>query len=209
MAQSNQRIYGTKYTGGLDMSVYEKLNKARIMFQTSGVKKTGKNKFAGYDYFELNDILPVCNRICNDIKASCVVSFGDGEATLEFVDSENPTERIVFRSPMSTASLKGCHEVQNLGVVESYIKRYLYQNCFEISEHDALDATMNPNDTKRAPQVKPLSKQDEATLDFVMDIINSGELNGEFLRKAEWIHENKDVDGAKKLLHWYNNERSA
>ena len=69
MAQSNKRIYGTKYAGGLDMSVYEKLNKARIMFQTSGVKKTGKNKFAGYDYFELNDILPVCNRICNDIKA--------------------------------------------------------------------------------------------------------------------------------------------
>ena len=57
-----------------------------------------------------------------------MVSFGDEEATLEFVDSENPTERIVFRSPMSTASLKGCHEVQNLGAVESYIKRYLYQS---------------------------------------------------------------------------------
>lgn len=140
------------------MNVYEKLNKARMMFQTSGVKKTGKNKFAGYEYFELNDILPVCNKICSDIQASCVVSFGDGEATLEFINSQEPSERIVFRSPMSTASLKGYHEVQNLGAVESYIKRYLYQSCFEISEHDTLDATMNPNNTSGNPQQKPLSR---------------------------------------------------
>jgi hypothetical protein len=49
---------------------------------------------------------------------------------------------------MSSASLKGCHEVQNLGAVETYIKRYLYQNCFEIVEGDALDSTMNPADEK-------------------------------------------------------------
>ena len=45
---------------------------------------------------------------------------------------------------MSEAQLKGCHPVQNLGAVETYIKRYLYQNCFEIVENDALDETMNP-----------------------------------------------------------------
>ena len=53
--------------------------------------------------------------------------------------------RIQFTSPMSNASLKGCHEVQNLGAVETYIKRYLYQNCFEIVEADALDGVMDPN----------------------------------------------------------------
>jgi hypothetical protein len=57
---------------------------------------------------------------------------------------------------MASASLKGCHEVQNLGAVESYIKRYLYQNCFEIAEPDSLDKTMNPNETKQKPkQQKP------------------------------------------------------
>jgi hypothetical protein len=49
---------------------------------------------------------------------------------------------------MSSANLKGCHEVQNLGAVETYIKRYLYQNCFEIVEGDVLDSTMNPADEK-------------------------------------------------------------
>ena len=30
--------------------------------------------------------------------------------------------------------------------MQTYLKRYLYQNCFEIVEDDTLDATMNPNE---------------------------------------------------------------
>lgn len=127
------------------MTVYEKLVQARLKFQSSNVKKSGKNTYAGYTYFELEDILPVCNKICDEVKAVCVVSFTDTLATLDFIDCEKPEDKVVFTSPMSKATLKGCHDVQNLGAVESYIKRYLYQNCFEISDVDPLDGTMNPN----------------------------------------------------------------
>lgn len=126
------------------MNVYEKLNEARIKFQSANVKKSGNNKFAGYTYYELSDILPFINQIAKELKFTCVVSFGTDVAQLEFIDLEKPTEKICFLSPMSKATLKGCHEVQNLGAVETYIKRYLYQNCFEIVENDALDSTMNP-----------------------------------------------------------------
>lgn len=128
------------------MTVYEKLNDARLAFQKKNVKKSGHNKFAGYSYYELSDILPAINEIAKDLKFSCVVTFGTDIAQLEFIDVEKPQDRITFLSPMSKASLKGCHEVQNLGAVETYIKRYLYQNCFEIVENDALDLTMNPNE---------------------------------------------------------------
>ena len=128
------------------MTVYEKLNDARLAFQKKNVKKSGQNKFAGYSYYELSDILPAINEIAKELKFSCVVTFGTEIAQLEFIDSEKPQDRITFLSPMSKASLKGCHEVQNLGAVETYIKRYLYQNCFEIVENDALDSTMNPNE---------------------------------------------------------------
>ena len=128
------------------MTVFEKLNDARLEFQKKNVKKSGQNKFAGYSYYELSDILPAINEIAKDLKFSCVVTFGIEIAQLEFIDSEKPEDRITFLSPMSKASLKGCHEVQNLGAVETYIKRYLYQNCFEIVENDALDSTMNPNE---------------------------------------------------------------
>lgn len=131
------------------MNVFEKLNEARLAFQKKNVKKSGNNKFAGYSYYELADILPAINEIAKELKFSCIVSFGTDVAQLEFVDLEKPQDKICFLSPMSKASLKGCHEVQNLGAVETYIKRYLYQNCFEIVENDALDATMNPAENQQ------------------------------------------------------------
>lgn len=130
------------------MNVYEKLIQARLMFQNENVKKSGQNKYAGYTYFELNDILPIVNKICNEIKAVCVLNFTETVATLQFIDCEKTDDIITFTSPMSEATLKGCHKVQNLGAVETYIKRYLYQNCFEIAENDALDSQpINNNQT--------------------------------------------------------------
>lgn len=140
------------------MNVFEKLNEARIRFQNANVKKSGKNSYAGYTYYELADILPAINKIAQELKFSCIVNFTPDLATLDFVDCEN-NERVQFTSPMSSASLKGCHEVQNLGASETYLKRYLYQNCFEIVENDALDGTMNPADEKNIEDVDALIKQ--------------------------------------------------
>lgn len=128
------------------MNVFEKLNEARIKFQTANVKKSGHNKYAGYTYYELADILPVINQIAKELKFTCVISFNAESASLDFIDCEKPEDKITFTSPMSEANLKGCMAVQCLGGVITYIKRYLYQNCFEIVESDMLDSTMNPNE---------------------------------------------------------------
>jgi hypothetical protein len=132
------------------MNIYQKLSKARVLIQGMNIKQSGQNKFAGYNYFELSDILPVVNKIGDELGFVCVVSFGPIVAQLKVIDCEKPDAWICFDSPMSTASLKGCHEVQNLGAVETYIKRYLYQNAFEIVEHDALNGTHNPNEKPEA-----------------------------------------------------------
>lgn len=129
------------------MNVFEKLNEARIRFQNANVKKSGKNSYAGYTYYELADILPAINKIAQELKFSCIVNFTPDLATLDFVDCEK-NEKITFTSPMSEASLKGAMDVQNTGAVITYLKRYLYQNCFEIVENDLLDATLNPNEEK-------------------------------------------------------------
>ena len=130
-------------------NVYAKLNQARIKMQELGLKQNGVNGYANYKYFELADILPASNKICDEIKATIYTQFDD-KAHLFFVDNEGDGV-VEFTLPMSTASLKGCHEVQNLGAVQTYLKRYLYQNCYELSESDALDMTMNPG---AKPEVK-------------------------------------------------------
>ena len=154
------------------MTVFEKLNEARLRFQNAGVKKSGHNKFADYTYYELADILPFINQIANELKFCCVVNFTPELATLDFCDLEGDG-RIQFTSPMSNASLKGCHEVQNLGAVETYIKRYLYQNCFEIVEADALDGAMDPNaDTEVENLIKQVKSKMSTMTDEQLDFTN-------------------------------------
>lgn len=123
------------------MSVYRKLSDARIKLQQVKIKKSGHNKFAGYYYMQLEDFLPPIQEIFNELNLCGIVSYSEVEATLTIVDVENPMDRIVIHSPMSEAALKGCHAVQNLGAVQTYLRRYLWVAALEIVEHDAIDSS--------------------------------------------------------------------
>ena len=123
------------------MNVFEKLQAARVELQECEIKKSGNNKFSNYDYFELGDILPHINILMNKYKLCSSISYMADIATLTITNSEKPEEQIVFTSPMAQAQLKGCHDIQNLGAVQSYLRRYLYMTAFEIVEADVLDAT--------------------------------------------------------------------
>ena len=122
------------------MSIYQKLNRAREKFHTLKLEKTGFNKFAGYKYFELGDFLIPAMRVLDEFGLCAFISFGKELATLRCIDLESGRE-LEITSPMSSAALKGCHEVQNLGAVQTYLRRYLWVALLEIVEHDALDAT--------------------------------------------------------------------
>jgi hypothetical protein len=142
------------------MNVYEKLAEARLKIAEKGMKKNGKNSFAGYTYFELSDILPAVNAVNKELNLLSVFSFSDKVATLCVINGEKPEEVITFEFAYSPdgASLKGCHKVQNDGAVQTYVKRYLYQNAYEIAEGDALESTMNPNEvTKNVSKPKKKS----------------------------------------------------
>jgi hypothetical protein len=139
------------------MSVYKKLQEARILLQNTKLNKSGKNKFAGYEYFELGDFLPQIQNICSKVGLCGVVSFNAQDAYLTIYDTDKDDSFVTFTSPMSSAALKGCHDVQNLGAVQTYLRRYLWTNAFEIVEHDALDATMGATEPvkKFEPKVVP------------------------------------------------------
>ena len=135
------------------MSVYKKLQEARILLQNTSLKKSGRNKFANYEYFELGDFLPTIQNIFSKVGLCGTVSFGTEIATLTIVDVDatdtTTPNYVVFSSPMSSAELKGCHAIQNLGAVQTYLRRYLWVAAMEIVEHDALDATTGKDDPKK------------------------------------------------------------
>jgi hypothetical protein len=134
-----------------ELNIYQKLQAMRVALQDSGLKKSGKNNFAGYEYFELQDFIPQINKMMLESKVASVLSYTSDLATLKIINTEKPEEFVEFTSPMSEANLKGTHAVQNLGAVETYIRRYLYITAFEIVENDGLDSTHNPE----APTSQP------------------------------------------------------
>jgi hypothetical protein len=180
------------------MNVYQKLNAARKKFHSQELKKSGHNKFAGYYYFELGDfIIPAIN-IFDELGLTSIISFEADVASMSIVNTEKPDERIYILSPMSEANLKGCHPVQNLGAVQTYIRRYLWVAALEIVEHDALDATtgsapVEPKAEKKVEKVET-KKTEEPEQDLVM-----------FVEKMiEWGNASPNLEDLKSL--WKNNQ---
>jgi len=120
--------------------VHKKLMNARMALQSMSLKKSGHNKFAGYQYFELGDFLPQINEIFHSIGLCGVISYTKDYADLTITDVDDGTF-ITISSPMVEANLKGAHAIQNLGAVETYQRRYLWMTAMEIVEHDALDSS--------------------------------------------------------------------
>lgn len=141
------------------MNIYEKLLDVRCKLQKLNLKKTGENKFAKYFYYELQDFLPTINILCNETKLIPLISFNSEFAVMTLVDAEKPEDKVVFTSPISSADMKGCQPVQNLGGLETYQRRYLYVMAFEIVEHDALDPIVGSS-----PVSEYISAEEEATI---------------------------------------------
>lgn len=121
------------------LNVYQKLLKARADFLAAKVKKSGRNQHLKFEYFELDDIIPVATRIFSEVGLLPIVCF-DGElATMQVVDTDCPESSITFTSPVVTLNQSGMNSVQALGAMETYQRRYLYYMALDICEPDALD----------------------------------------------------------------------
>jgi len=151
-------------------TVYMKLNAAREKFHSLKLTKTGENKFAGYKYFELGDFLIPALQVFREFDLCAVVSFTKETASMTITNIVDGSQ-IVLTSPMGSAALKGCHEVQNIGAVETYQRRYLWVAALEIVEHDALDATTGKEAPRHTPTGTPLV--DPARMSIIADVADS------------------------------------
>ena len=151
------------------MKVLKKLITVRNELAGMPLNKSGHNKFAGYKYFELGDFLPAIQMLFEKHGLVDVICFNEDLATMTIHDVEDNSS-VVFTSPMGSANLKGCHEVQNIGAVESYQRRYLYTTALAIVENDVLDATTGsaPVEPKMIKPVAKVEQSDFGTLASAM-----------------------------------------
>jgi len=193
------------------MNVYQKLNEAREQFHKAKLKKSGHNKFANYYYFELGDFVIPALEIFKNHGLTSIISFGKEEASMTIVNNDKPEEKIVLTSPMPPAALKGCHEVQNLGAVQTYLRRYLWVAALEIVEHDALDGTVGSDKKTIKPTDGVIVSKDRQNIIAdvaiaIADRINADDMIGAY-EEYLGIHDQEEKVALWALLP--SNVRSA
>lgn len=142
------------------MSAISKLMQARDEFHKRELKKSGWNDFSKFKYLELADFLIPALEIFSSLKLAALTSFTKELATMTITDLEDGSS-VVITSPFGSAALKACHEVQNIGAVETYQRRYLWVAALEIVEHDAIDSATKPEEkTEKAKPVASISPND-------------------------------------------------
>ena len=121
------------------MSVYKKLQEARVMLHNTKLDKSGRNKFANFNYFELGDFIPQVTDIFNKVGLCGIVSFTADTAYLTIHEVEGDGY-VTFTSPLVYASVEKTQPIQNLGSTHTYLRRYLWLMAMEIVENDVVDA---------------------------------------------------------------------
>ena len=134
------------------MSVYKKLQEARVKLHTTQLNKSGENKFAKFKYFELGDFIPQVTEIFNKVGLCGVVSFTSDTAYLTVHETEGDGF-ITFTTPLVYASVEKTQPIQNLGSTHTYIRRYLWLMAMEIVENDVVDSV-----EPKAPEPKQYLK---------------------------------------------------
>lgn len=132
-----------------NMNIYQKIQAVKKELSERELKKSGENKFSGFKYYELGDFLPSIIELCAKYGLFTQITFTEDKGILNIVDCNaevvqegTPSEyRIVqYESPLKELELKGANAIQALGGAETYLRRYLYMNAFDIVEADMFDS---------------------------------------------------------------------
>lgn len=174
----------------------ESIISIRVKLQNSKLKKSGKNKFAGFDYFELKDFLPKLNELMLEEGVNDLFTIDEEQVTLTLIKGE---ERQTYKMPFTRfdtpltfkkdkagnfikdkndewLQVPSMQDIQYLGALNTYYKRYLYLNAFGITDGEVIDnmdneeLTSTKKSTTEKKNVKASPKQIELIKTLVSDL---------------------------------------
>ena len=144
----------------------------RVALQKANLKKTGKNTFSNFDYYQLEDFLPKLNELMLQEEVNDIFTIEDDEyreyAKLILVKQNRITNEVeqnvykipftLFETPLNwkynktindVEQVKSMQDIQYLGALNTYYKRYLYINAFGITDGEIIDGMNNDNLTSK------------------------------------------------------------
>lgn len=179
------------------MKLNEAIINVRVKLQNSKCKKSGKNKFANFNYYELSDFLPTLNELMNEVGMNDQFSISGSEAKLVLILGDEKQEYtmpfIMFDTPLSKNGQPSMQHIQYLGALNTYYKRYLYLNAFGITDGEVIDALDNSAPTRQMPAAR-ISQEQVLTL---QSLLTDDEAYKQFLAKSK-LSRLEDMP-----IHWY------
>ncbi len=209
-----------------DLSLNESIIKIRVDLQNLKIKKSGKNKFAGFDYYELSDFLPKLNELMLRYGVNDKFTIEEEKVTLTLIKgNETQTYSMpfkIFDTPINKKynkdldeyiEVKSMQDIQYLGALNTYYKRYLYLNAFGITDGEIIDG-MNNDDlekktTKRTTKTDKVEEKKETDFrTLLMNELKKQGININEYAKEHGLNAKTTQQQAKELLEKliYKNE---
>lgn len=171
------------------IKLFSKIQEAKVKFLNAGVKKSGWNNGFKYHYYELKDIVPPALKIFSQLNLATQFKFDQtmGKMIVYDLDTGYGTE---YTSPLPILDGRDTREaMQNIGAVETYTRRYLYLQLFDVVETDQFDIIFNKSKNKNRKDSKHKKKPElnlkerEIAKDIADSIVKSGkDLNQDTIR---------------------------
>lgn len=145
-----------------EMSVKERI--ARISSELV-VIKTGFNEYSKYLYITPEDLFTPLKPLLLKYRLSMLYNVrrtrdGRNEAVLRIEDFDTDVGRLIYTMNVGDITLKSANEVQSMGGLRTYCKRYLVMDAFNVVENsDDLDSKDTAPDDKKS---KKEAKKDPA-----------------------------------------------
>lgn len=157
--------------------IYQELQAVRSELSNAGLTKSGKNKFAGFDYFELGDFLPKATDLFlkHGLTPIFRMDVNDSGQEYAYLTIIKGNEQVMFKLPTANPRPdKTPNPIQELGSKITYMRRYIYLVALDIVENDSVDATIGAD---KAVQ------QEYPTPGMIADIVSNSEILKDELKK--------------------------
>lgn len=158
-------------------SIYLKLQQdVRVPAMQRAIKKTGVNSHLGYNYYSLDDILPVATKLIAEAGLCTIFNIaydpnGVEVATLTLTDG---IDRIPFTIP--TANVPRQEGIFETGSKNTYCKRYLYMNLLELADPDVAEITNTGEPEKKTVDDKKATPKQVEMIRGLYDEENIGKM---------------------------------
>ena len=184
----------------------ESIITVRAKLATASLKMSGYNDRSNWHYFELSDFLPTLTALMMEENMNDRFYIKGEEAILELIKGNEKQEYTIpfvkYDTPVSSKGSKLMQDVQYLGALTTYYRRYLYVSAFGISDGDIIDSMFSEGEVKTSDdnviKIKPLATPTQVSM---LEGFYKGD-NLSKLLKSQGVEKVEDISAeeASKLI---------